>query len=106
MEIELSAQTLAYAIGGILLVGGAAVLFPSSFRMFGEWLNDGDVPPLPPLMTHGICEHVELVCATAYAAPPDIQLDYLRKGLNQLEVLQAEVQRLAPPPSSPAGPAA
>ena len=95
MEIELTTNTILYAIGGLLLAGGSAFLLPASAKAFGTWLNEeGEVP----VVTHdsAICEHVAMVIETAYAAPPDVLLEYLKKGFSRIEVLQAEVDRLAP----------
>jgi hypothetical protein len=103
MAIDLSGETLAYILGGLLLIGGGAALVPSTFRLFGEWLaEDGDTITAV-VGSHnsdrscpaGFVDHVAVVCNASRTADPAVQLSYVAQGLSEADTMRAEITRLS-----------
>jgi len=99
MGVSIDPNTAATALGVLLLAVGALMAGPSVFTTVGAWLNEDDKTvtvdePDVTVQRHPICDHVQMVCDTAYAASPEVQLDYLKKGLTRTAILEAEVARL------------
>ena len=103
MEIELSTQTLMYVVGGVLLLGGAAALTPSTLKVFGEWLNEGEVTEqvtAAKAAPAGWREYCDTILAACEHAPDNVKLDYLIGDYTETEVLRLEVGRLTETPTT------
>ena len=107
MGVELSPETLLYLAGGGLVLVGVLSIVPVALKTAQAWLADDPiqtVTPLDPISAHnsdeqapcGFCAHVMTILAACPAADSELQIEYLRAGDTEADVLRQEVCRLTP----------
>ena len=78
--------------GAVLLIGGIIVVIVSIvFPRMRSWFRK---PTHPQAGNQDFIDRVSSILLAAKNAPPEVQVDYLKKGLAQEAVLWLEVERL------------
>ena len=100
MNLVIDWQQLAgYSLLGL---GGVIAAVQYGWPMLNRWRTSAasDGPDSEPVRStdqpcpDGYIEHAETILKAARKAPADVQVEYLKKGLTQAQVLEAEVERL------------